>query len=213
MSLSKLLTTMINRVQGIDYLIFSIVARGREREWRRGWNNRRRIAPISIFFSFFSSTFRLSRIFFLPFLPLFLSLFVLSILSSPRCCFRSRIFRQQGLVLFRRRATLIVNSTVLFFFFFFPSRAHRGQWWISTIHGKWKCIFRAFSYTRDKRDTRFRFGETMGRGRGQRTFCYCFQLDFFTGRVDLIYSRGEVSFFYFYLNSNRDSGDFGIRGR
>lgn len=212
MSLSKLLTTMINRVQGIDYLIFSIVARGREREWRRGWNNRRRIAPISIFFSFFPSTFRLSRIFFLPFLSPFLSLFVLSILSSPRCCFRSRIFRQQGLVLFRRRATLIVNSTVLFFFFF-PSRAHRGQWWISTIHGKWKCIFRAFSYTRDKRDTRFRFGETMGRGRGQRTFCYCFQLDFFTGRVDLIYSRGEVSFFYFYLNLNRDSGDFGIRGR
>lgn len=144
MSLSKLLTTMINRVQGIDYLIFSIVARGREREWRRGWNNRRRIAPISIFFSFFSSTFRLSRIFFLPFLPLFLSLFVLSILSSPRCCFRSRIFRQQGLVLFRRRATLIVNSTVLFFFFFPLSCTPRPMMdfydpWKMKMH--FSCVF------------------------------------------------------------------------
>lgn len=145
MSLSKLLTTMINRVQGIDYLIFSIVARGREREWRRGWNNRRRIAPISIFFSFFSSTFRLSRIFFLPFLsPPFLSLFVLSILSSPRCCFRSRIFRQQGLVLFRRRATLIVNSTVLFFFFFSLSCTPRPMMdfydpWKMKMH--FSCVF------------------------------------------------------------------------
>lgn len=144
MSLSKLLTTMINRVQGIDYLIFSIVARGREREWRRGWNNRRRIAPISIFFSFFPSTFRLSRIFFLPFLPLFLSLFVLSILSSPRCCFRSCIFRQQGLVLFRRRATLIVNSTVLFFFFFSLSCTPRPMMdfydpWKMKMH--FSCVF------------------------------------------------------------------------
>lgn len=144
MSLSKLLTTMINRVQGIDYLIFSIVARGREREWRRGWNNRRRIAPISIFFSFFPSTFRLSRIFFLPFLPPFLSLSVLSILSSPRCCFRSRIFRQQGLVLFRRRATLIVNSTVLFFFFFSLSCTPRPMMdfydpWKMKMH--FSCVF------------------------------------------------------------------------
>lgn len=145
MSLSKLLTTMINRVQGIDYLIFSIVARGREREWRRGWNNRRRIAPIWIFFSFFPSTFRLSRIFFLPFLsPPFLSLFVLSILSSPRCCFRSRIFRQQGLVLFRRRATLIVNSTVLFFFFFSLSCTPRPMMdfydpWKMKMH--FSCVF------------------------------------------------------------------------
>lgn len=177
MSLSKLLTTMINRVQGIDYLIFSIVARGREREWRRGWNNRRRIAPISIFFSFFPSTFRLSRIFFLPFLSLFLSLFVLSILSSPRCYFRSRIFRQQGLVLFRRRATLIVNSTVLFFFFFFPSRAHRGQWWISTMENENAFFVRfhihAISAIRD-----FVSGKQWGEGGGSERFVIAFSLIF-----------------------------------
>lgn len=179
MSLSKLLTTMINRVQGIDYLIFSIVARGREREWRRGWNNRRRIAPISIFFSFFPSTFRLSRIFFLPFLsPPFLSLFVLSILSSPRCCFRSRIFRQQRLVLFRRRATLIVNSTVLFFFFFFPlvhTEANDG--FLRSMENENAFFVRfhihAISAIRD-----FVSGKQWGEGGGSERFVIAFSLIF-----------------------------------
>lgn len=232
MSLSKLLATMINRVQGIDYLIFSIVPRGKERRRvERDRNNRCRmsstIASIAIFFPSLSSFYFSSLSNFLPFLPP--PIFLFSSVPSPRfihplpllssCCFRSRIFRQQGLVLFRPRATLIVNSTAYQFFFFFPSsRAHRGQWWISTIHGKWKCIFRAFLCVYiyvcvcDKRDTRFRFGETMGQGRGQRTFCYCFQLDFFTGLAGLIYSRlSRRDFFLFYLNSNRNSLVFGDR--
>lgn len=137
MSLSKLLATMINRVQGIDYLIFSIVPRGKERRRvERDRNNRCRmsstIASIAIFFPSLSSFYFSSLSNFLPFLPP--PIFLFSSVPSPRfihplpllssCCFRSRIFRQQGLVLFRPRATLIVNSTAYQFFFFFPPLVH-----------------------------------------------------------------------------------------
>lgn len=123
---------MINRVQGIDYLIFSIVPRGKERRRvERDRNNRCRmsstIASIAIFFPSLSSFYFSSLSNFLPFLPP--PIFLFSSVPSPRfihplpllssCCFRSRIFRQQGLVLFRPRATLIVNSTAYQFFFFF----------------------------------------------------------------------------------------------
>lgn len=193
MSLSKLLATMINRVQGIDYLIFSIVPRGKERRRvERDRNNRCRmsstIASIAIFFPSLSSFYFSSLSNFLPFLPP--PIFLFSSVPSPRfihpllssCCFRSRIFRQQGLVLFRPRATLIVNSTAYQFFFFFPSsRAHRGQWWISTIHGKWKCIFRAFlcvyvcaiSAIRD-----FVSGKQWDKGGGNERFVIAFSLIF-----------------------------------
>lgn len=217
---------MINRVQGIDYLIFSIVPRGKERRRvERDRNNRCRmsstIASIAIFFPSLSSFYFSSLSNFLPFLPP--PIFLFSSVPSPRfihpllssCCFRSRIFRQQGLVLFRPRATLIVNSTAYqFFFFSLFSCTPRPMMdfydpWKMKMH--FSCVFMCICVC-DKRDTRFRFGETMGQGRGQRTFCYCFQLDFFTGLAGLIYSRlSRRDFFLFYLNSNRNSLVFGDR--
>lgn len=158
------------------------------------------IASIAIFF-FFSSlsnflSFFLSSSFFFyfhspPFHPRVLS----TLFLSPRCCFRSRIFRQQGLVLFRRRATLIVNSTAYQFFFFFSPLSHTRP--MMDFHDPWKMKmhFSCVLYICDKRDTRFRFGETMGQGRGQRTFCYCSQLDFLlAARFNLFTTRRDFFF-------------------
>lgn len=230
MSLSKLLATMINRVQGIDYLIFSIVPRGKERRRvERDRNNRCRmsstIASIAIFFPSLSSFYFSSLSNFLPFLPP--PIFLFSSVPSPRFIHPLPLQLLFSIPHFPPARIGFVSSPrdfncqfngVPVLFFFPSSRAHRGQWWISTIHGKWKCIFRAFLCVYiyvcvcDKRDTRFRFGETMGQGRGQRTFCYCFQLDFFTGLAGLIYSRlSRRDFFLFYLNSNRNSLVFGDR--
>lgn len=178
MSLSKLLTTMINRVQGIDYLIFSIVARGREREWRRGWNNRRRIAPISIFFSFFPSTFRLSRIFFLPFLsPFFISIrFIHPLLPSLLFSIPHFPPARIGFVSSPRDFNCQFNGS--FFFFFFPlvhTEANDG--FLRSMENENAFFVRfhihAISAIRD-----FVSGKQWGEGGGSERFVVAFSLIF-----------------------------------
>lgn len=193
---------------------------------KRDRNNRCRmsstIASIAIFFPSLSSFYISSLSNFLPFLPP--PIFLFSSVPSPRfihplplqLLFSIPHFppARIGFVSSPRDFNCQFNGVPVLFFFSLLSCTPRPMMdfydpWKMKMH--FSCVFMCICVC-DKRDTRFRFGETMGQGRGQRTFCYCFQLDFFTGLAGLIYSRlSRRDFFLFYLNSNRNSLVFGDR--
>lgn len=146
------------------------------------------IASIAIFFPSLSSFYISSLSNFLPFLPP--PIFLFSSVPSPRFIHPLPLQLLFSIPHFPPARIGFVSSPrdfncqfngVPVLFFFPSSRAHRGQWWISTIHGKWKCIFRAFlcvyvcaiSAIRD-----FVSGKQWDKGGGNERFVIAFSLIF-----------------------------------